>query len=165
MLKIGLIHEFKFEVENTRKLLQAIPDTALDWRPTPKNWTIAELAAHIVEIYDWYAAVLTTTHLEIDKRAYDKGDISSSAGILTKFEEVVAHAAKELEAFDESTATDKWKMTVNGHEVIPPMPRVAVFRSLLCNHLYHHRGEMVAYLRVSGNKVPGLYGPTADDAK
>jgi uncharacterized damage-inducible protein DinB len=47
--------------------------------------------------------------------------------------------------------------------LFPEMPRIQVVRGFLMNHLYHHRGEMVVYLRATGNKVPAIYGPTADD--
>jgi uncharacterized damage-inducible protein DinB len=58
---------------------------------------------------------------------------------------------------------DIWKMEMGGKELFPAMPRIQVIRGFLMNHLYHHRGELVVYLRATGNKVPGLYGPTADD--
>ncbi len=163
MLKKGLISEFQHETENTRKLLKSIPDSALEWKPQEKNWSIAELAAHIVEIYSWYDAVYHANELDFSKVQYDKGDLTSTKSIVAKFEENVILAEKALENFDESTMFDLWKMTYGNKELIPPTPKVGMIRGLLCSHLYHHRGELVAYLRASGNKVPGLYGPTADD--
>jgi len=43
------------------------------------------------------------------------------------------------------------------------MPRIAAIRSFLFNHLYHHRGQLSAYLRAAGAQVPSVYGPTADE--
>jgi hypothetical protein len=37
MIKQALLGEFLHEAENTRKLLQAIPDSALDWKPSEKT--------------------------------------------------------------------------------------------------------------------------------
>jgi uncharacterized damage-inducible protein DinB len=51
----------------------------------------------------------------------------------------------------------------NGGNSLFPLAKIQVIRGFLYNHLYHHRGELVVYLRSTGNKVPGLYGPTADD--
>ena len=48
--------------------------------------------------------------------------------------------------------------------VLGLVPRGIVSRGFLFNHIYHHRGELVVYLRASGNKVPGLYGPTYEDS-
>jgi uncharacterized damage-inducible protein DinB len=52
---------------------------------------------------------------------------------------------------------------MGGKEMFPAMPRIQVARGFLMNHLYHHRGEMIVYLRATGNKVPSMYGPTFDD--
>lgn len=165
MLKKSLIGEFNFESENTRKLLKSIPDDVLLWKPSEKIWDIAHLATHIVGIYDLYDYLFNHDELDFNHYKYDKGDISKTSGILAKFEENIIKAKDVLENFDESKALDKWTMRVGEHIIIPPSPKVVVARNLLCNHLYHHRGELVAYLRTTGNKVPGLYGPTADDKK
>lgn len=165
MLKKGLLHEFKYETENTRKLLKAITESSMTWKPHLKNWTTAQLASHIAGIYNMYDSVINKDELALENYKYNQGDISKPQNIIAKFEENVAKAQKALEGFDESKAINPWKMTMNGKELIPPMPRIAVIRSILFNHLYHHRGELVSYLRCTGNKVPGLYGPTVDDIK
>ena len=43
------------------------------------------------------------------------------------------------------------------------MPRVAVLRSVILNHLIHHRAQLSVYLRLMDVAVPGMYGPSADD--
>jgi len=48
-------------------------------------------------------------------------------------------------------------------ELMQPMPRIQIIRGFLMNHLYHHRGELIAYLRANGKKVPGLYGPSYEE--
>ncbi len=58
MLVQSLLGEFMHEAENTRKLLNAIPDSALDWKPSEKNWTTGQLASHIAEVYNWYPVTL-----------------------------------------------------------------------------------------------------------
>ena len=95
---------------------------------------------------------------------YDKGDISKAANIVAKFEENVKLAQAALETAKDESMFANWKMVAGSDEpIFPVMPRVQVVRGFLFNHLYHHRGELVVYLRSTGNKVPGLYGPTADD--
>ena len=82
-----------------------------------------------------------------------------------KFEENLAAARKVLENADESTFMNVWHMQMGGQDMMPPMPRVVVVRSFLFNHLYHHRGELVAHLRATGNTIPGLYGPTYEESQ
>ena len=43
------------------------------------------------------------------------------------------------------------------------IPRAAAIRSFMFNHLYHHRGQLSTYLRIAGETVPSVYGPTADE--
>jgi uncharacterized damage-inducible protein DinB len=43
------------------------------------------------------------------------------------------------------------------------MPRMGMIRSLLMNHLIHHRGQLSVYLRLQNVPLPSIYGPTADE--
>ncbi len=164
MLVKSLLGEFLYEVDNTRKLLMAIPDSALSYKPSEKNWSTAQLASHIAEVYNWFQPTLHQDVMDMATYKYDKGDITSAANIVAKFEEnVIAAQAALASATDESMFQD-WKMVMGSDEpIFPVMQRIQVVRGFLFNHLYHHRGEMIVYLRSTGNKVPGLYGPTADD--
>lgn len=163
MIKQALLGEFLHEAENTRKILKAIPDSALHWQPSEKNWTTGQLASHIAEVYNWYESTFNQDVFDMSTYQYDKGDISKAENIVAKFEENVAKAQNVLENSDENAYLNEWKMEMNGNVLFPPMPKIQVVRAFLYNHLYHHRGELVVYLRSTGNKVPGLYGPTADD--
>jgi uncharacterized damage-inducible protein DinB len=56
----------------------------------------------------------------------------------------------------------EWKM-MQGTETIITAPRIKMVRSLMFNHWYHHRGQLVVYLRLLGISVPSVYGPSADE--
>ncbi|MDQ3348734.1 MAG: DinB family protein [Acidobacteriota bacterium] len=43
------------------------------------------------------------------------------------------------------------------------MPRIAVLRSFMMNHLIHHRGQLSVYLRLNEVPLPSIYGTTADE--
>lgn len=165
MIKQALLGEFEHEAENTRKLLKAIPDDALDYRPQAHLWSIGQLASHIAETYNWFDGTFNQDVFDMGTYKYDKGDISKAANIVNKFEENVAEARKVLENADETTFMNVWRMQMGGKDLMPPMPRVVVVRSFLFNHLYHHRGELVAHLRAAGQTVPGLYGPTYEESR
>ena len=164
MIVEALLGEFHFEVENTRKLLKAIPDSALDWKPSEKSWTTGQLASHIAEVFNWYKPTLHQDVMDMAAYKYDKGDITKAANIVAKFEENVLAAKEALETATDESMSVIWKMVMGDSpdSIFPPMPRIQVVRSFLMNHLYHHRGEMIVYLRATGNKVPSIYGPTAD---
>jgi uncharacterized damage-inducible protein DinB len=165
MITKALLGEFEFEVTNTRKLLEAIPDSALSYKPSEISWSTGQLASHIAEVYNWYNATLHQDVFDMATYKYDKGDISKTSNILEKFEENVKNARAALQSAKDEDMFKEWKMTMGGEDALfPPMPRVQVVRGFLFNHLYHHRGEMVTYLRASGNKPPGLYGPTYEES-
>jgi uncharacterized damage-inducible protein DinB len=55
-----------------------------------------------------------------------------------------------------------WTFKNAGYEVFT-MPRAAVVRSFIMNHMIHHRGQLTVYLRLRNVPLPSLYGPTADE--
>lgn len=164
MIVKALQGEFEYEANNTRRLLQAIPDSALDFKPSEHSWTTGQLASHIAEVYNWFDGTLHQDVFDMATYNYDKGDISKASNIVEKFEANILIARKALEDATDDSMFKTWKMVMGGDKpVMPEMPRIQVVRGFLFNHLYHHRGEMIVYLRSTGNKVPGLYGPTYED--
>ena len=163
MIREALLAELIHEAGNTRKLFQAIPDTVLEYKPNDFNWTIAELASHTSEVYSWWEPTLNQNALEMNDYKYDKGDISSMEAIIAKLEENINDAVRSLENYPDEKLSEPWSMQKDGIPLMPPMPRIQVIRSFLMNHLYHHRGELVAYLRAAGQAVPGLYGASYEE--
>ena len=51
-----------------------------------------------------------------------------------------------------------------GDRQLAVMPRINVMRMIGLNHWYHHRGELVVYLRLMGVAVPIVYGRSADES-
>ena len=165
MIKQALLGEFLHEAESTRKLINAIPDSALDYRPQPHLWSVGQLASHIGEVYNWFNGTINQDVFDMGTYKYDKGDISKASNIVAKLEQNIAIAKEVLEKADETTFMNTWHMQMGGVDIMPPMPKIQVIRGFLFNHLYHHRGELVAHLRASGNKVPGLYGPNYEESQ
>ncbi len=162
-LKESFLAELKFEAGNTRKLLQAMTDETLGYKPEHKAWSMAQLASHIAESYIWYVGTFATNHLDMASYKYDKGDISKAANIVAKFEENLPQAIAALESVgDDSAFMQEWSMGA-GDQVFLKMPRIQAVRGFLMNHLYHHRGQLSIYLRAAGCKVPGIYGPSQDE--
>jgi len=164
MLKY-LIEEFEYEVNSTRKLLQAVPEKDLGYQPSEISWTMGELAQHISTIYYWYAGTLTQDVYDMAKDHYEPGDPNDINATLALFESNVEKARAALKSLTEEKLQDNWTMKVGDQVVLGPMPRATVTRGFLFNHIYHHRGELIVYLRATGNKVPGLYGPTFEESE
>jgi uncharacterized damage-inducible protein DinB len=141
MIIQSLLGEFIHEAENTRKLLNAIPDSALSYKPSEKSWTTGQLASHIAEVYNWYDETFNSDVMEMSNYKYDKGDISKASNIVAKFEENVKKAQSILENTSDDIMMNPWKMTAGGNDIFSAMPRIQVVRGFLFNHLYHHRGD------------------------
>ena len=63
---------------------------------------------------------------------------------------------------NDSTLMETWRMMQGERELIA-IPRVAMLRSVMLNHWYHHRGQLTAYLRELDVPIPSIYGPSADE--
>lgn len=162
MLKQALLNEFEYEAENTRKLLKAIPDSAMDYKPQPHLWSLGQLAQHVANIYSWFDGTFNYDKFDINTLESKKYELTS-ANILNEFEENYKQAKEVLENSDESKYFNDWSLVSGEQTLIGPAPKAVMARGFLYNHLYHHRGEIVAHLRTTGNRIPGLYGPTYED--
>lgn len=158
-----LLPEFDEEMKNTRKLLQCVPDGKFNYQPHPKSMDLGRLATHVAEIPSWTTYTLDLEVLELGPDF--KPEIATSrAELLEKFDKGVAEARAKIAA-----ATDKdwaviWTFKYAGQTVMA-MPRSAVMRSTIMNHLVHHRAQLGVFLRLNDVAIPGMYGPSADEAK
>jgi len=164
MIVQSLIDEFEHEVTGTRKLLLAVPEKDLGFKPSPNSWTMGELAQHIATIYYWYVGTLTQDVYDMATDNLDRGSPENIKSTLELFEKNVEKARVALRSTTEESLLVQWTMKFGGRTVLGPMTRNLVIRGFLFNHIYHHRGEMIVYLRATGNKVPGLYGPTYEES-
>jgi uncharacterized damage-inducible protein DinB len=160
-----LTAEFEHEVNNTRKLLQAVPEKDINYKPAAISWTMGELAQHIATIYYWYVGALTQDIYDIANDHLERGSPTDIKATLELFERNVVKARSALSALTEQKMQDQWTMKAGERIILGPMERGILLRGFLFNHLYHHRGELIVYLRATGNKIPGLYGPTYEDSK
>ena len=87
---------------------------------------------------------------------------ASAAELLPAFEAALEQARSFLRDFTPEAANRPWRLTSGGAEVFT-IPRGALVRSLMLNHWYHHRGQLVVYFRCLGIPVPAIYGRSADE--
>jgi len=124
---------------------------------------MGELAQHIATIYYWYVGSFTTDVYDMATDQLERGDTNDIEATIALFESNVEKARTAFDSLTEQSLEDDWTMKVGDRVVLGPMPRANVLRGFLFNHIYHHRGEMIVYLRATGNKVPNMYGPIYED--
>jgi uncharacterized damage-inducible protein DinB len=161
-LKDGILPEFDHEMGTTRRLLERIPEADLAWKPHDKSFTLGQLAGHIANLLNW--ALMT-----FDSDAFDLADAgprgappASVAALLLTFDANVKKARAKIDEQTDPAFFARWTLKNNGEEVFT-MPKAAVLRSFVLNHLIHHRGQLSVYLRLRNVPLPSIYGPTADE--
>ena len=159
-----ILSEFDHEMASTRKVLELLPDDKLDWRADATLNTIGWNANHLAEIPGWVALTLTETSLDVapaDGPPYQSPKLASRAEILDLFDRNVALAREAISAVKDEEMGMSWSLLRAGTPMFT-MPRAAVMRTFVLNHLIHHRAHLCVYLRLNGVAVPGMYGPGGD---
>lgn len=158
-----LITEYDQETERTRKLLQAIPEKAdFAWKPHQKSMSLGKLAGHVSDTNgDWALHTLTQDRLDWNPEMKSV-DPTEKAALLERFEKQVGEAKTALAKMTPEKWDSNWKF-VAGDQTWIDDPKYRVWRIWVINHLVHHRGQLGVYLRLMNEKIPGMYGPSADE--
>jgi len=158
-----LVAEYDRETANTRKVLEAIPDGAdFDWKPHTKSMTFGKLAGHVSDTNgDWALHTLTMDRLDWNPEMKSE-EITSKKALLERFEKQVAQTKPALATMTPQKWDSNWKF-VAGDQTWIDDTKYGVWRTWVINHLVHHRAQLGVYLRLLDKKVPGCYGPSADE--
>lgn len=154
--------EFANEAQTTRTHLARLPTDKFDWRPHPKSYTAGALASHIVECIGWVESIFGQDEVDVDVTTFKPHVATSSAELLTAFDETVTNAEEALARARHASVTEPWCLKIMGR-VRFEKSRADVLRDFTLSHLIHHRGQLTVYLRLLNVPVPGSYGPTADE--
>lgn len=160
-----LLPEFDQEMASTRKVLERIPDDKFDWKAHPRSNTIGWNANHVADMVNWLVLALTRPSLDIapaDGPKYEFPNLTTREAVLDLFDRNVAAARKAIAEVKDEDLGQIWELSQAG-QVFVSMPRSAVVRTLVLNHLIHHRAHLCVYLRLNDIPVPGMYGPSGDE--
>ena len=154
--------EFDNEMKTTRSLLERVSFENADWRPHTKSTGLGALASHIAGLAGYGAMIVTETGMDMAKRSGGKpAQYSNSADVLTAFDANVKKSRDAVASLTDDAMTTPWTLSAGDH-VIFTLPRAAVLRTMMMNHMIHHRGQLSVYLRLNDVLLPSIYGPTAD---
>lgn len=162
----ALLPEFDHEMANTRKALERVPEDKFGWKPHEKSMTLGRLATHVAELAGWVPTTLERESLDLappGAPAYQPQTAGSRAELLESFDKNVAAARAVIGGAADAQWMVPWTLLVGGKTMFS-MPRIAVLRGMVMNHMIHHRGQLAVYLRLNDVPVPALYGPSADEA-
>src|SRR5256885_16833662 len=95
---------------------------------------------------------------------YKPFEPKTNQDLLNQFDQAIAESLAVLEKTSDETFMEEWTMR-NGDQVYFTMPKIAVMRTFVMNHIIHHRGQLTVYLRLNDIPVPSIYGPSADEGQ
>ena len=158
-----LLPEFDQEMANTRKLLECVPEGKPAWKPHEKSMTLGRLAGHVAELPGWAVNTIRLSVLNLTP-PFQATTMGSRKEILELFDKNVAEARQAIADASGQHLREIWSLQVGG-KTLMSMPRAAVLRSVVMNHLIHHRAQLGVYLRLNDVAIPGMYGPSADEGR
>jgi uncharacterized damage-inducible protein DinB len=148
----------KAEMPAFIRVLKAVPQGRLDYRPDPKSRTGAELA--------WFMAAeegALVSLLETGTIAWkDEAPPATIEAIVAAFERNAAAVDERLARLDEGGWEKKGRFLMDGAPAWEDSVGQFVWGFLF--DMVHHRGQLSTYLRPMGSKVPSIYGPSGDDS-
>jgi uncharacterized damage-inducible protein DinB len=161
----ALAPEFDQEMANTRRTLERVPEDKFGWKPHPKSGTMIWLAGHVANIPGWAKETMERDSLDIAPPGQPPRQAEvpkSRKELLELFDRNFAAGRAALSRASDDRLMKPWSLLAGGKTIFT-MPRAAVLRSFVMNHMIHHRAQLTVYLRLNDVSVPGLYGPSADE--
>jgi uncharacterized damage-inducible protein DinB len=161
----AFLGEFDHEMANARKSIERVPDEKFDWKPHTKSMTMGGLAGHIAMIPSWAKMTLETPQFDVNPpggQQMQPPQLKTRTEILAFFDKAVPEARAAIAGASDETMMQPWAL-LSGGKTVFSMPRVAVLRSMIMNHMVHHRAQLGVYLRLNDLPVPAIYGPSADE--
>lgn len=148
----------KNEHRSTRSVIEAIPQSHLDYKPDPYSKTATELAWHIVAAeHRFYSGIISG--------AFDFSPIHRPEHVQTAAEIGQWYGDSFAKSFEQLPKLSGEQLSkIIDFRGFFQLPAVAYFNFLL-HHTIHHRGQLSTYLRAMGGRVPAIYGESYDSAE
>ena len=156
----ALIGELEQEAKTTARVLERVPEAHLTWKPHPKSFSLGQLALHVATVPGNVAALAARdTSAVAGLRAAGAASTARAGAGAGRQRRQGARAPRRFRR----RGDDRDLAAVDGGRELMAMPRVAFVRAVMLNHWYHHRGQLLVYLRLLDVPLPSVYGPTADE--
>jgi uncharacterized damage-inducible protein DinB len=156
-----LLAEMDQEAQSTARVLERVPQAQLSWRPHAKSFSLGQLALHVATIPGMVAQLAAADAIP-EPPQFHQPEAATAAELVPALEASVAKAREVLGGMDDAKLMGTWRL-LSGDKELMAMPRAAVIRMIMLNHWYHHRGQLLVYLRMHNVPLPSVYGPTADE--
>ncbi len=157
----ALLAEMDQEAQATARVLERVPQAHLSWKPHPKSMSLGQLALHVATIPGTVAGIAAQPFLA-EPPALVQPEAATAAELVPALTSSLAEARRLLGSMDDAAMGETWRL-MSGDRELMALPRAVVVRAIMLNHWYHHRGQLLVYLRMHNVPLPSVYGPTADE--
>jgi len=155
-LKDFLVASVERETHITRRVLESVPSDRGSYRPHPNSRSALELAWHIASADAWFLDGFLKGHFDMEDDSMP-ADLATGADIASWYEDSIArHLGKVAELPAQFWATPLNFFGIYNYPAV-------MYLQFMIHHMVHHRGQLCAYLRPMGAKVPNIYGGSFDE--
>jgi uncharacterized damage-inducible protein DinB len=148
--------QFKSERPKFVSVLRALPQDKLSYKPHERNSSAGDIAWFMVLELRALAEIVTTAEMHFKQLPNPK----SVDKIIAEYEAAADALEKAVATADDARWEQKGGMYI-GDKLFKTAPIGETVWDFLFDAI-HHRGQLTAYLRPMGGRVPSTYGPTAD---
>ena len=153
------IQRWKIEQPLFVKVLKALPENRLDYKPHERSRPAGRIAWGLTEELRALTQIVEKGEATWENRP----EPGSAAEIVAAFEMNSRRLSELLDRMDGAKWESPGKFLAGGQ---------VVFAGPIRDHCYwilfdgiHHRGQLTVYLRLNEVAVPAIYGPSADDKR
>lgn len=154
----AMIALWEGEFPATVRVLSAVNDKARDYRPAEKSRSGWELVTHLATADIWFIDSITRGVFQFDTEAAAKVEagFSGVSDVVAFYQATFPKKLAQLRDLPDEDLAEQ--IDFFG---MMRMSR-AMWIGFANNHSIHHRGQLSAYLRAMGSRVPDIYGPSGD---
>ncbi len=158
----AFLNELEHESIGTKKMLARVPADKMDWKPHEKSMKLKDLATHIADLPTWITLGLTTNELDFATSPYNPQNCENGEDLVAYYEKTAKEASDYLSKSKDAILSETWTLR-NGDIVYSQLSKLETIRHAYCQ-IVHHRAQLGVYLRLLNIPIPGVYGPSADEA-
>lgn len=146
------------------RVFKALPAERLDYRPHPRSRSAGELVALLVSAQQSCIQLCESRKsLYSGLRWQEPASFGNRDEMISTYERDHLTLSNQLHALDDG-AWNHQAWLLEGKEEILLKDTVGGLLWIALFDIVHHRGQLSAYIRPMGGKVPSIYGPSADQA-
>lgn len=154
---------YERERETTLRVLRAVPECELGFRPHERSMSMGQLALHVARLEAWTVHSIGRGGFTISGSPDLPPEPHATADILRVIEEGHADRMATIRGWSDGRLMEEVAIRGPDGRVYFAAPAIEHLRTVLLHHTIHHRGQLTVLIRLTGHRVPSTYGPSADD--